>query len=435
MLNRSSVAPFFGMAAAFVTGLGFGCTAAGPGTGGQSSDTVELEVDLGSAGDVTVSRVAEGLSTSSGTLSGIPPEDTETVVASITTTDVEFSAAESGDGEEGDTPRQAEITVAIGPSDAPDACLDTFQVMVFTVHAGPDGVITLTGDATADVVGEGLAAVLNNNFVVCIRIVANFDGIVILHRIHLSLHRNLQGDEREETAPLLIFFQGRPSDGYSQIHLEVDEVEILDDADESQGKFQLSESVRVDLLDADFSGFVGCIPEATVGEFGKLRLRVADPRLVREDGSEIDSSAIDLNADGKLDLNTQGDKFRIEAGRVNVIVFTLNDDDNALKVTETGNDRYKLRTEVFVSSDTVLSRPLVMRRTLVLLRETHGDGLRLTVRFPDCERTVTITVVTVILTADGTVMTLEDLAIDQVVDVIGELDGEEVIATEVTIVE
>lgn len=176
-------------------------------------------------------------------------------------------------------------------------------------------------------------------------------------------------------APVMIFFEGRDIDGFAGAFVDVTNVEFLGDNDARVDDFDLDPPVRIDLLDEEFGNFVACLEEAPTGTYNKLRLTIADPQLVLEDGTVIEAEDVQLNANGQLDFNTQGDAFTVAEDENNVVIFRMSGDDNAWQITETGSDKFIPRVELFVTTSTALEGELLVRSgEIVTVDLPDGNG-------------------------------------------------------------
>lgn len=256
---------------------------------------------------------------------------------------------------------------------------------------------------------------------------------------------NNNNDNIAGLAGVVFAVHGRPIDGYQEINLTVNSVEFIGDND--SGEIELVPPVRVNLINADFSEFLACIDDAPAGQFNKLRLRVSDPEFVQADDSVIGSELIQLNANGKIDLNTQGERFEIMDGGKQLVEFTLSSDDNALKVTETGNGKFILRTEVFMRPSAAASKPFLSEPGEILeIRDDSNSNNnngndneddnnnsddpvepRLIIDASNCELEVVILDGTEIVDSDDQPLALEDLLEGDIVVVVGAYEDDGVI--------
>ncbi|MFN0136338.1 MAG: DUF4382 domain-containing protein [Phycisphaerae bacterium] len=257
---------------------------------------------------------------------------------------------------------------------------------------------------------------------------------------------NDPNDDDGPTARAVFFIQGREIDGFAALNVTVSEVSFVgggnddnnendngdDDKDDDDAKsVSLSPNVRINLLTADAAEFITCSDDAPVGEYTKLRLTISDPQFIQTNGTVIDGADIRLTGNGKLDLNTQGGKFNIEEGIANFIVFTLQAGDNAVKVTETGNGVFNLRSEAFVDAGDVQDVDIVMAGVVT----TNNESGALVIAAPECEFAVIIVANTQISLPDGGVGTVGDIDVGEAITIVGVANDDDstIIAASITI--
>jgi hypothetical protein len=135
-----------------------------------------------------------------------------------------------------------------------------------------------------------------------------------------------------------------------------------------------SGSETVDLLKlGDYAELFTVAEDVPVGDYSKIRLRVAGLTLIDRDeaGNIIESIDADLVANGKLDLNPRG-PFTLVAGETLVISLDF-DVAKSLKITTTGNGRVIVRPVIFV--DILPSGPLAkLARVHGTVDAVSGDG-------------------------------------------------------------
>ena len=140
-----------------------------------------------------------------------------------------------------------------------------------------------------------------------------------------------------------------PIDGYDEVIVVIDEIRLIG-SDDGQEALLFDEPQTVDLLSLqNITEFLGAF-EVRAGTYSKIRLIVSDLYLTVLDdmGVEImeEREYPDLPANGKIDLNPQGD-FEVRAGE-NLFVEIDLDAEKSIKLHETGNGRLKFRPVVFV---------------------------------------------------------------------------------------
>lgn len=177
-----------------------GCTTP---TGGGSAAPATAEgqstADTGDAGTVDVTADGQ-TSQSSGdaTVTGDAPTDADAGTASVSASNVQFSAGGAGQDAPG-SERRAQITIHIaGPSDG-DPCADEFAVLDFTAVEGEDGTITLTGNSSVTLSGAGLQRAVSGQFSICIQVVANFNGTVTVSAVNIVASKgNRSADDDDD---------------------------------------------------------------------------------------------------------------------------------------------------------------------------------------------------------------------------------------------
>lgn len=257
---------------------------------------------------------------------------------------------------------------------------------------------------------------------------------------------NDPNDDDGPTARAVFFIEGREIDGFAALSVTVSEVSFIggggddnnndnadDDAkdDDDAKNVSLSPNVRINLLSADAAEFIACIDDAPVGEYTKLRLTISDPEFIQTDGTVIGADDIHLTGNGKLDLNTQGGKFSVEEGIANFIVFTLQAGDNAVKVTETGNGVFNLRSEAFVDAGDVAEVDIALAGVVT----TNNESGALVIAAPECEFAVIIVANTQISLPDGGVGTVGDIDVGEAITIVGVANDDDstIIAASITI--
>lgn len=133
------------------------------------------------------SPLFEGRSSGSASLGGRPPAEAGSTTASITAENVHFvRGAEKSAVAAQPTARWADITVHIAPADADGPCADDFVVLDVTATEDSNEAIRLWGTTRANLGEEILQAVAADNFVLCIQVVANFAGSVVVDAVDIA---------------------------------------------------------------------------------------------------------------------------------------------------------------------------------------------------------------------------------------------------------
>jgi hypothetical protein len=160
-----------------------------------------------------------------------------------------------------------------------------------------------------------------------------------------------------------ILIKDGPTDDYLRIMISLTRVELLGD----DGNYVVFSGERTfDLLDLqNFYDMLAVSDQVPAGEYEKIRLRVTDITLFRDDGAggeeEID---VEVPGGGRIDLNPRG-SFFVSAGSGILIEIDI-DARRSIHIVQTGNrDRYRFRPVVFVEvRETQLTNALA---------RVHGD--------------------------------------------------------------
>lgn len=133
------------------------------------------------------SPLFEGRSSGSASLGDQPPAEAGSTTASITAENVHFvSGVEKSAVAARATARWADITVHIAPADADEPCADDFVVLAVTATEDSNEAISLWGTTRANLGEEILQAIAADNFVLCIQVVANFAGSVVVDAVDIA---------------------------------------------------------------------------------------------------------------------------------------------------------------------------------------------------------------------------------------------------------
>lgn len=157
------------------------------------------------------------------------------------------------------------------------------------------------------------------------------------------------GNPTESTGTVHLTIGDNPIDGYDEVIVVIDEIRFLGSED-GQEQLLFDDAQTIDLLSLqNMTEFLGAF-EVPAGSYNKIRLIISDLYLTVLDdtGNEIMDERVypDLPANGKIDLNPQGD-FEVLAG-ANLFVEIDLDAGKSIKLVETGNGRLKFRPVVFV---------------------------------------------------------------------------------------
>ncbi|MEZ5558697.1 MAG: DUF4382 domain-containing protein [Pseudomonadales bacterium] len=147
---------------------------------------------------------------------------------------------------------------------------------------------------------------------------------------------------------LKIAFGDGPLDGVDQVLMEISEIRLL--SDDGQQVLVVDEPTTIDLLQLRNVSELVVDAEVPAGSYSKIRLLVSSLTLVRLNDPDTPADDefidVDLVANGKVDLNPQGD-FVISPGE-DVVVEVDVDLDRAIHIVQTGNGKIRFRPVVFV---------------------------------------------------------------------------------------
>lgn len=149
------------------------------------------------------------------------------------------------------------------------------------------------------------------------------------------------------TANLKIVLGDGPIDRYDGFLLYIERITLLG-ADGQENVVLRDTPSVVDLLQLRNITELLVDEDVVAGTYSKIRLNVSKIEAINrgEDGAVIESVDVDVPANGKVDLNPQGE-FDIEAGEDLVVEVDV-DLDRSVKVKENGNGQLKFRPVVFI---------------------------------------------------------------------------------------
>ncbi|MFQ5490377.1 MAG: hypothetical protein ACE5GE_06610 [Phycisphaerae bacterium] len=189
LIRKSRALAWIVIAVVFVMWLPAGCTPATTHAGGgQATSMGQSSADLGQAGTIEVTDGQQAQSEGEALVTGDAPADATTGSVSVAPSNVQFISAGGGAaGQEVPSGgREAQVTVHIAGSDATDVCAPEFTVLDFTATEAADGTISLTGDASATLQGEDIQLATSDSFAICIQVVANFNGTVVVSAVDIE---------------------------------------------------------------------------------------------------------------------------------------------------------------------------------------------------------------------------------------------------------
>jgi len=141
-----------------------------------------------------------------------------------------------------------------------------------------------------------------------------------------------------------LLFTDLPSEDFDQILIRFDEVSLLGDEGHQVIYPQSADDgeMEIDLLSLRQVSDVAFIREVPAGMYSKVRLHLTGIDLVR-DGV---ATAVDLVANGKLDLNPRGE-FEVRGGQMLFIKLDI-DANRSFQAHQSGNGRWHFRPVVFM---------------------------------------------------------------------------------------
>jgi hypothetical protein len=159
------------------------------------------------------------------------------------------------------------------------------------------------------------------------------------------------------TGQVALLFTDMPTEDFDHILISYDEVTLLGDDGPQQIYPQSPEDgVQVfDLLSLQQVSDLAFIRDVPAGIYSKLRLHLTGIQLVKGDVV----NQVDLVANGKLDLNPQGD-FEVRADQILFIELDI-DANRSFLAHESGNGRWHFRPVVFMNIFGVYDTRRLMR--------------------------------------------------------------------------
>ena len=176
----------------FFSVFGLGCPTGPSGDGngaeqplpGEGGTLVVFQVDLGDAGIIEVVAGDPPTSCVNAVFTGEIPEDAATGTVSVSPANVELLPAD-GDNLQAMIP-QAQISIYIAPADSADPTDDEYEVLSFSAVNDETGQVRLDG-ATASLSTETIELLVGGNYLLCLRLVANFEGTAEVREVEITL--------------------------------------------------------------------------------------------------------------------------------------------------------------------------------------------------------------------------------------------------------
>jgi len=143
-----------------------------------------------------------------------------------------------------------------------------------------------------------------------------------------------------------IFFTDAATEDFDQILGTISSIELLGDGPKAT---IFSGNETIDFLQLEnFSELFAVSTDVPAGSYNKIRLILDDLTLIRLDENDqvVESASVKLPGNGKVDLNPRG-SFAVGSGGMLLLEIDL-DAKKSIKVSGSGNDKYKFRPVVFV---------------------------------------------------------------------------------------
>jgi len=136
-----------------------------------------------------------------------------------------------------------------------------------------------------------------------------------------------------------------PADELTALTVTIESATLLGDDGRASIPLPDGEPVTLNILDLDGINQILATASVPVGRYSKLRLEIRDASVTWPDETV---EPVSIVANGKVDLNFQGDVEVIDGGSLTIqLDFSV---ENSLKLTETGNGRLILRPQIFVKT-------------------------------------------------------------------------------------
>ncbi len=227
------------------------------------------------------------------------------------------------------------------------------------------------------------------------------------------------------TGGLTLLVGDSPDEEFDEIDLIVENIILI--GEDGQRDLKLPAEIKVDLLQLRNLTELLVDTEVPVGDYSKIRLLISGLVLRELDdmGREVRALTPPLPANGKIDLNPQGE-FTIRAGQDLIVEIDV-DLDRSLKVTSTGSGEYRFRPVVFVDVIEQEDRARLVRLAGTITNYEAGNP-QFDLCYGDNEEhcvAVNLSDSALIIDESGTVLEPGALSNDLIVTVFGRFDGED----------
>jgi len=260
---------------------------------------------------------------------------------------------------------------------------------------------------------------------------------LVLFAFGCSDDDNGTGSNVTNDGQLLLLLHDAPVDTLAEVWLTVTSVRLIGGWDEDSiaidDKTVLTDSIRLDLMTLDGVSTILSMTDVPEGSFSKIRFEVADPEFVSDGGVVIPSSQIKLVANGKIDLNFQGNLV-ILPDTVNIVDLDL-DLESSVQINVTGNERFQLHPQVFVTTSLTTEQTVLLEGATISAIDITDMYIEIELPGSTAPVTVKITGATEIFDAADQTIGIVDLLVGDVVDIEATLDPHsgKITATEVKV--
>lgn len=220
------------------------------------------------------------------------------------------------------------------------------------------------------------------------------------------------GGTETTTGSVAVLVSDAPSDEFKAIEITITAISLIADDDTQIEIWSLPSGQIVNLLELETEAELFTLAsDVPVGLYSKIRLQVSAVELVNFDDSRID---VDVPASGKIDLNPRG-QFYVRADETLVVQLDI----DANKSIHLANpNHYRLRPVVFIDILTAIDIGRLVRLPGQIV-SIDRDNNQFVFSAKNSEFLIHVDSDTVYFGAQGTATTFTDLAVEDLVTVIG----------------
>lgn len=235
------------------------------------------------------------------------------------------------------------------------------------------------------------------------------------------------------TGLALILIHDAPVDSLKEVWLTVSSIRLIGGDADTTGEMVLDEPLRLDFLSLDSVSRVLALAELEATSFSKIRLEVSDPEFLDKNDSIIGASEIQLVANGKVDLNFQGEVV-IAPDEVTIIGLDL-DVDSSIQVHQTGNGTYILHPQIKLDPAIESGTAIEIEGATITSVDLGAGTLVVTSPGSDTPITIVTDESTEFKDSGGSSIQLADLSPGMVLEIEGLIDPDsgEITATEIKV--